>query len=238
MCYKTIILENPARHLAGTLGQITLISMNWKKTISICTFILCSVLIRAQTQTNYKLIVNEDTLNISLDEWYELEIDTREKINFLLTQPRHLSYKTEMFEFMYPNDKSVSKTQIDIGINQSMVVSAGGNGYLIQEYNSMNPTFLTEFMLEEVVKESVEYGYARTDKKFKHKLASGHIIEGLQASLTYKGDTEIYTVASYGKKDAGILVMTMSFDDQYEDDYDIDDKKMIELFLNTLRIVE
>ena len=63
------------------------------------------------------------------------------------------------------------------------------------------------------------------------KIKSGETIEGVEATLTYKGEKEVYTVATYGAKDEGIIVVTMMLNDDFKED-----KKIIDLFLDTLSI--
>lgn len=112
-----------------------------------------------------------------------------------------------------------------------MIIKSTGNGFMVQKYKTINPSSLTQLMLNEITKESVSYGYSKTEKQFKKKLKSGQTIEGIQATLTYKGGKEVYTVATYGAKDEGIIVITMMLNEEYKDG-----KEIIELFLETLEI--
>lgn len=112
-------------------------------------------------------------------------------------------------------------------------MKATGTGYMIQTYKNFNPTFLIDLMLSEVTKESVSYGYSKKDKNFEYKLTSGQTLKGKTATLEYKGEEEVYTVAAYGSKDEGILVMTMLFTD---DDYRDADKALLAQLFSTLKL--
>lgn len=48
--------------------------------------------------------------------------------------------------------------------------------------------------------------------------------------MTYKGENEYYTVATYGGKDEGIIVVTMLVSEGFKG------REIIELFLETLSI--
>jgi len=109
-----------------------------------------------------------------------------------------------------------------------------GSGFMVQKYSTLNPSYLTRFMLSEITKESVGYGYKKVEEDFEYELKSGQVLKGITATLTYKGEEEIYTVASYGENGQGIMVVTMLLEDEFVES----DKPMIDLFLKTLQIFE
>ena len=177
---------------------------------------------------NYILIVNGDSVATDLNE--ELKISHKgEELTIRLTQPDILIYEDEVVSFQYPKDLKVSNAPVEEGIEQCMLVRSTGNGFLVQKYTQMDPSLLNRFMLNELTKESVSYGYSLEEEAVEVQLVSGQKLIGTKATLTYQGYTEYYTVYSYGKKDAGILVVTMLLDETLDQD-----KEMIDLFLKTL----
>lgn len=194
--------------------------------------ILIGSLTFAQESGNYIVIINNDSIRINLNEDHKHKTSSGEELTIKVIQPDILTYSDAMISFNYEKSLSVSNSVIEVGIEQCMVVKSTGNGFLVQKYSTLDPSGLTELMLNELTKESVSYGYTKKEKKFKKKLSSGQTIEGIQATLKYKGESEIYTVATYGGKDEGIIVITMLLND------DFDDKKIIDLFLDTLKIKE
>ncbi len=122
--------------------------------------------------------------------------------------------------------------QIDTGIEQIMMVTAAGTGVIVQKYDAFNPTMLQEMMLNEVTKESISYGYEMKREDYDKKLVSGETIRVLKAVLEYRGEYEIYEIAAHGRKDEGILIMTMNMD------LGVDDggADMIQLMWNSLKI--
>lgn len=204
-----------------------------KKTVITLAALMISVASLAQSQGNYIMVINNDTIQIDIDSDIHYKTFSGEELTIRITQPEILTYSDNMISFNYYRDLGVSDSKIDEGIEQCMIMKSTGNGFMVQKYRTINPNGLTELMLNEIIKESISYGYSKTEKKFKKKLRSGHTIEGIQATLTYKGEKEIYTVATYGGKDEGIIVVTLMLDDDYQDD-----KKFIDLFLETLEIKE
>ncbi len=200
------------------------------KTILISGVLLISSIIFAQNQGNYILIINNDSIHTDLNNDLQYKTTSGEELTIRVTQPDILTYSDDMISFNHDKSLSVSNSKIDEDIEQCMVMKSTGNGFLVQKYKTIDPSSLTQLMLNEITKESINYGYDKTEKVFKKRLSSGQSIEGIQATLTYKGEKEIYTVATYGGKDEGIIVVTMLLSDDFKD------KQIIDLFLKTLKI--
>jgi len=177
---------------------------------------------------NYILIVNGDSIATDLNK--ELHIKHKGKeLTINLIQPDILIYEDETVSFQYPKDLKVSNAPVEEGVEQCMLVRSTGNGFLIQKYSQLNPSLLNRFMLKELTKESVSYGYSIEEEEVEVQLISGQKMVGTKATLAYQGFKEHYTVYSYGNKDTGVLVVTMLLDETIEED-----KEMIDLFLKTL----
>lgn len=206
---------------------------NMRKTITSLVIMLISFLSFGQSQGNYILIINNDSIQTNLNNELLYKTSSGEELTIKIAQPELLKYSDDMIAFSYDKSLSVSNVEIDEGIEQCMIMKSTGNGFMVQKYRTIDPSSLTELMLNEIIKESINYGYSKTEKEFSKKLKSGQTIEGIQATLTYKGEKEVYTVATYGGKDEGVVVITMFLSEDYADD-----KEIIELFLETLEIKE
>lgn len=185
----------------------------------------------AIAQGNYFVIINQDTVSVNMNQAVQYKTDKGENLTLKITQPDVLTYSDDMVSFSHDKNFSVSNSVIDEGIDQCMIMSSTGNGFMVQKYRTIDPSSLTRLMLNELTKESITYGYEKSETEFKKQLKSGQSIEGIQATLTYKGDKEVYTVATYGKKDEGIIVVTMLLNEDYPRD-----KEIIDLFLETLQL--
>ncbi|PKG42866.1 hypothetical protein [Psychroflexus sp. MES1-P1E] len=193
-------------------------------------FFISSVIF-AQNQGNYIIIINNDSIRVDINNDFSYKTTSGEELTISIIQPDILTYSDDMISFSHDKSLSVSNSKIEQGIEQCMIVKSTGNGFMVQKYQTMNPSSLTQLMLNELTKESINYGYSKSEKKFKKKLKSGQIIEGIQATLKYKGEKEVYTVATYGAKDEGIIVITMLLNEDFKEDQEI-----IKLFLETLSI--
>lgn len=159
-------------------------------------------------QEDYTIEINNDEYQISLNKSYDFEVDGK-KISLLLKMNDILFYNDSIFSFNYAKEYKISKVVIDEGIEQIMILSAEGSGFAIQKYLSMNPTMLNEMIIREVTKESVSYGYEMKREDYIRELRTGEKLSVSKAVLTYNSDKSIYEVASYGKKDEGLIVMTI-----------------------------
>ncbi|WP_417874310.1 hypothetical protein [Xanthomarina gelatinilytica] len=195
-------------------------------------FILfCLLFSNTFAQTNFILTVNNQSQEISLDTDYEFKVDGK-AIQISVKEKDTLLYNDSFYNFKYSKKHKISKVNLDEGIEQIVLMTAVGSGIIIQKYDSFDPTMLQEMMLNEVTKESVNYGYALERKDYDRTLKSGDELGVLKAELKYKGEFEIYEVSALGKKDEGILIMTMNLGG----DEDNEGEEMINLLWNTLSV--
>jgi hypothetical protein len=166
----------------------------------------------AQAQQDYILQINDSSFDISLDKPYNILLNGQ-KVNFKIKQKEILTYSTNLYNFSYSKDVKISKTEIDAGIEQISILTAEGSGLLIQKYETINPTSLNELMLTEMTKESINYGYKSKKTTYQRTLPSGQKVDVTRAELRYKDEVNIYEITSIGKKDEGILIVTMRLDE-------------------------
>ena len=186
----------------------------------------------AFSQNDYQLIINDTEMEISLDKEYEIEVDGK-TVQFKLLAKDTLSYVDDLFSFHYPSEYRVSQIDIDDEIEQIIIMTAEGSGILIQKYSTFDPTVLNELMLSEITKESLNYGFEMNREDYSRELKSGQTVNVDKAVLTYKNEQNIYEVASLGKKDEGIMVMTMMMDEELSEQ----GKKIIEMMWNSLEFM-
>ena len=184
-------------------------------------------------QKDYTITIDGKTHEINLDENNSIKVNGK-LVDVIVKQKDILNYTDEFFSFQYPKAFSISKTVIEQGISQVMIMTAEGSGILIQKYENIDPSFLNEMMLKEVTKESLSYGFEMERADYQKKLLSGHEIMINKATLSYKNETNEYEVATLGKKDSGILVMTMTMNLGLSNQ----GKEIIELMWNSLSFKE
>lgn len=185
----------------------------------------------ATAQEDYTIQINGQTLKLALDKNYETTVNGQ-KISFIVKQNDILKYDDKDLSFDYPKDFTISRKKIDEDIDQMAIVTGEGAGVIVQHYSTINPMEFKEIMLNEVTKESVNYGFVLTRHDYKKKLSSGQELEVVKAILKYKDEINIYEITAHGKKDEGFIVMTMRMDDET----DSDGMKLINMMWKTLMI--
>lgn len=126
-------------------------------------------------QKDYTITIDGKTHEINLDENNSIKVNGK-LVDVIVKQKDILNYTDEFFSFQYPKAFSISKTVIEQGISQVMLMTAEGSGILIQKYENIDPSFLNEMMLKEVTKESLSYGFEMERADYQKKLLSGHEI--------------------------------------------------------------
>jgi hypothetical protein len=190
---------------------------------------LILISVKTFSQNDYKIQINDTTLEISLNKEYNITLDEK-VIQFKIVAKDTLIYEDDLFSFKYSKDYKISQVIIEEGIEQIMLMTAEGSGILIQKYSTLNPTMLNEIMISEVTKESLNYGFKMKRDDYTRQLESGQKLNIDKAILTYKNETNIYEVATIGKKDEGILIMTMIMDEKMS----TQGRKIIEMLWNSL----
>ena len=181
-------------------------------------------------QEVYYLSIDGEEVELRLNETISHKVG-RKEVSLQLRAKDTLSYSSELTDFNYFRSNPISEVVLDEGIKQLMMVNAEGTGVILQEYDSFNTTFMNEMMMNEVTKESVNYGFEMQREDYQRTLMSGETLNIQRAVLTYKDEINIYEIATLGNKDSGILIMTMAMDDnQFSQG-----RKIIELFWSTLQ---
>lgn len=182
-------------------------------------------------QKNYQIEINGEVMDISLNENFEAIVKNK-TLNIKVSLKDTLTYSDDYLSFNYPKDYKISKTKIDEGIEQLILMTGEGSGFIIQEYRTMNPSMLNELMLNEVTKESVNYGFELKREDYMKSLKNGLELKINRAYLTYKDEVNIYEITSIGLKDEGVLLMSMEMNNLENSD----GKHLIDMIWKTLTL--
>ena len=157
---------------------------------------------------NYEIIIDGKSYDLNLDEKIQIEYPGGKTATAVLRKKPYTEYSDQFVTFQHKSELGVSSQDLGNGITQLMSTTATGTIVMIQEYSSMNPTMLIGLMIQELTKESIDYGYKMTQEQVIRKLSSGLILKGTKATLRLKNEEIRLEVLSHGKKDTGILVIT------------------------------
>lgn len=180
-----------------------------------CKFVILIFLVSTliYSQENYQIEINGKLTDIELNKNYELKVKNK-TLSVKVSLKDTLTYNDKYVSFKYPDKYKITSTKVDEGIEQLVLITAEGSGFIIQEYMTMSPITMNELMINEVTKESINYGFVMKREDYDRTLNSGIKLKVNRAVLTYKDEVNIYEIATFGKKDEGILIMTMEMDDK------------------------
>ena len=182
-------------------------------------------------QENFSLEINGEVFDIELGKDYELKINNK-AVKVKVKQNDILLYDDPFFSFKHPKEFTVAKSVLGEDIEQIVLMSAEGTGFIIQKYGTIDPTTLNALMMNEVTKESINYGFKMEREDYEKTLKSGYKMNVDRAVLRYKDEVNIYEITSTGKRDSGLIIMSM----EMEDSPTSSGRKLINLIWDTLEI--
>ena len=168
--------------------------------------------LKAVSQEDFVIRINDTLINVALDKSYNINLKGT-KFNFKVSSKDTLTYKNTFYSVLYPKGFRVSHSKLDADIEQISILTVESSGLIIQKYESVNPTSLNEIIMTEMTKESISYGFVSKRSSYKRRLKSGQEIEVTRAELRFKDDVDVYEVASIGKNNKGIIIITMRMDE-------------------------
>ena len=179
---------------------------------------------------DYKLEINGHAYEIGLDKEKDIVLPGGEKLKIRLSLKEYIEFEGRFFSFSHRSTFRPNMTDIGEGIYQTIITTPLGTGIIIQEYTTADPTLLVDMMLRELTKEEVEYGY-KYEESTVSKVVEDRKLNGKRAVTTYKDQRWTRSVYAYGKKDAGILIVTFIERESFDED-----KHVIDDFWKSLRI--
>lgn len=185
----------------------------------------------AQDAANYQIIINGKATDVALGKAQKVRLANGQEIEITVKQKDILSYQDDWISLQYPKVLQPTIATPDPQLEQVALVTANGNGILVQKYKTINPTELVDLMLQEITEDKMNFGYTRSEEAYELKLQSGHKARGKSVVLKHGGQEQRYTVAAIGSKNKneGIIFMTM-----LNPGYTSEDTEAIRLFLDTL----
>ncbi|ARS37101.1 hypothetical protein [Pontibacter actiniarum] len=198
---------------------------------TLLAFILCLVGATAQAQeaANYQVTIDGKAMDVALGKEYKMKLANGREVTVAVRQKNVLTYQDDWISLQYPKGLHPAFATPDPDLEQMTLLTANGNGVLVQKYKTVDPTELVDLMVKEITNEEVSFGYSKTEEPFELKLVTGQKAVGKSVMLRYGSDVQRYTVAALGGKNEGIIFMTMLNTEQPSED-----DTVVQMFLDTL----
>lgn len=170
----------------------------------------------AQDAKSFRLEIGPNAVEIDPGETIEMTLPDGTQARVKLTRNEFATYVTDSFSFVHPSGVSVTRSDLGDGVIQHLMASAIGTIAIVQEYQSIDPALLAEFMLGELTRDAVTAG-AKIEKQ-PHSRVAGQKLVGLKAAETGSGETIDYEVLAYGAGSHGVLIVTSIDEDNKQAD--------------------
>jgi len=181
------------------------------KLLSFLLFLFVSIT-QAQENSNYTITINGESFDYSLGNDFQYNVKKKGELTINISQKDILTYNDGIIKFNYSKNFPVSETPIEDDIKQITAIGSTGSGVIVQEYSDFDPALMIDLMLNEVTKESIDYGYTETTSNIEIKTKDGKILKGKKTILEYQGAIDEWIVVSFSWKDSGVLIIAINID--------------------------
>lgn len=155
----------------------------------------------------FRLTLGDNSVDLDVGQDVEITLPDGSTAKVTLERNEFATYSAGDFSFVHPSDVAVTRSDLGGGIVQHLMTTALGTMVIVQTYDGIDPSSLNEMMLSELTGDAVTAG-AKLDRKAAERKAGDKTLFGIAATETLKRDTVDYEIQSYGKDDAGVIVIT------------------------------
>ena len=181
---------------------------------------------------NYTLTIDGKAYDIDEGKNTTITLANGKTIQVNLAKKSEISFATQNFTFIHPNQVAPARTDLGDGIHQTMMTTPLGTLVLIQEYQGLDPSIMIDIMINELTKEEKNYGYTIATTPAVKQSADGKKLVGKTVKASYRGEIITRDVLTYSARDAGLLVVTM-----FDNEAQASELAMIETFWKSLKIL-
>lgn len=156
----------------------------------------------------YVLTLDGKSSELDLDQDTTVVIDGK-TVTARLQRKEQQVFRDGGLSFEHPAAVQPSTTDINDQVRQFMLVSANGNGILVQRYEGIDPAAVVDLMVSEMTDEEVAAGYTRKIEPATRQLADGRKLSGKRVRTTSKDESWDRHVFASGNGSGGYIVVSM-----------------------------
>lgn len=156
----------------------------------------------------YVLTLDGKSSELDLDQDTTIVIDGK-TVTARLQRKEQQVFRDGGLSFEHPAAVQPSTTDINDQVRQFMLVSANGNGILVQRYEGIDPAAVVDLMVSEMTDEEVAAGYTRKIEPATRQLADGRTLSGKRVRTTSKDESWDRYVFASGNNSGGYIVVSM-----------------------------
>ncbi|MDL2409542.1 hypothetical protein PY650_28720 [Rhizobium calliandrae] len=151
-----------------------------------------------------------DGVEVGINPGDMLDVTTKDgrKLSVELQRSDTVTFAGDKFSFDHDGRFTVAKSDLNSGVTQFASITPIGTGVIVQQYKGLNPSSITDFVLQQMVQESIDGGAKMTKETTQRMLAGGNVLKGVKAETATANDVMDYEIAAIGRPDGGVLVAT------------------------------
>ncbi|NLR99004.1 hypothetical protein HGP17_19465 [Rhizobium sp. P38BS-XIX] len=172
----------------------------------------------------FRLKVDGVEVGINPGDSLDVTLKDGRKVSVELQRSETVTFSGGKFSFDHDGNFAVAKTDLGGGVQQYALITPIGTGLIVQEYKGLNPSSITDFVLQQMVQESLNAGAKMTKETAQRTLADGKVLNGVKAETTTPNDVMDYEIVATGRPDGGVLVATFANKENIPKDGAIIDK--------------
>ena len=162
----------------------------------------------AEAGKNYVLVIEGKEYEIGLDGSVTARTRSGADVEITLKQKEFSAFVAGAVSFEHRSDLSVAATDIDKDVHQYLVATGRGTMLLLQHYDTINPSTLSELMLHQLSKDDVAGGAKLEKSATSRKLTDGTDMKGLLATLKSPGDDVTLEIVATDIGHGGVIAIT------------------------------
>ena len=162
----------------------------------------------AETPKNFTLTVDGKAYDINEGNTLTVKNRSGQNVVIALKRKEFSTFEKDYLSFEHQGDLSVAATDIEPDIHQYLVASALGTLVLVQKYDKINPTGLSDFMLKSLVNIDVAAGAKVEKSDFSQGLRDGTKMSGLKATLKSDKSEVAFEIQSLDVGPGGIIAVS------------------------------
>lgn len=156
----------------------------------------------------FRLAIDGVEVGINPGDALDVTLKDGRKVSVELQRSESVTFTGGKFSFDHDGKFTVAKTDLGGGVQQYALMTPIGTGIIVQEYKGLNPTGITDFVLQQMVQESISGGAKVTKETTQRTLPGGIVLKGVKAETTTDNDVMDYEIVATGRPEGGVLVAT------------------------------
>ncbi|OCI99002.1 hypothetical protein A6U86_33355 [Rhizobium sp. AC27/96] len=156
----------------------------------------------------FRLTVDGVEVGINPGDSLDVTMKDGRKVSVELQRSETVTFSGGKFSFDHDGKFTVAKTDLGGGVEQYALMTPVGTGIVIQEYKGLNPSSITDFVLQQMIQESISGGAKLKKEAAQRMLPGGVLMKGVKAETTTDNDVMDYEIVATGRPDGGVLVAT------------------------------